>query len=250
MRNLSVFFLSLAFMVCFFGKMTAQDSKDPQSRHVIVTLKSGERVDGYIHTGWRPGGLSMKRPNYSFKITKESDGNDPVKYTADDIESIEYTEITENNPDGARWESRPLASPSIGNRNRTVQMLLGVKKVGKNATVYWYEGWTDNGGGGMTKYKRYLETYYGVRFHNDPDGIVYPYMLVNTILMDPKYPGLKKFCKNWFKGEEGKVHKKEANQNVSWILDMYDAYLAQGGAGNADADSTEDDDNSEGTDNQ
>ncbi len=230
MRHFIVFAISLALMAGSSGKMAAQDSKDPESRHVTVTLKSGEKVDGYIHSGWRPGGLSMKRPNYSFKMTKEPDGNDPVKYTADDVESIVYTETSENNPDGVRWESRPLASPGIGNRNRTVQMLLCVKKVGENATVYWYEAWTDNGGGGMTKYKRYLETYYGVRFHNDPDGVVYPYMLVNTVLMNQKYPGLKDFCKNWFKGEEGKVHKKEAAENVAWVLDMYDAYLAQGGS--------------------
>ncbi|MGM9774571.1 MAG: hypothetical protein ACI3Y2_05145 [Candidatus Egerieousia sp.] len=243
MRKLLLFILSAAFVAGSFGKLNAQDSKDPESWHVIVTLKSGETVDGYIHSGWRPGGLQMKKPNYSFKITKEPNGSDPVKYTADDIISIDYTEKTENNPAGARFESRPLANPGIGNRNRTSQMILGVKKVGENATVYWYEAWTDNGGGGMTKYKRYVETYYGVRFHNDPDGIVYPYMLVNTVLMNPKYPGLKDFCKNWFKGEDGKAHKKEAEQNVAWMLDMYDAYLAQGGGRSADSDKAKDSDN-------
>ena len=45
--------------------------------------------------------------------------------------------------------------------------------------------------------------------------------------MDPKYPGLKDFCKKWFKSPEGKVHKQEAEENDAWILDMYDAYLAQ-----------------------
>ena len=33
----------------------------------------------------------------------------------------------------------------------------------------------------------------------------------------------------WFKGPEGKDHKKEAEENDAWILDMYDAYLEQMG---------------------
>lgn len=73
---------------------------------------------------------------------------------------------------------------------------------------------------------RSLQTNYGVRFHNDPEGIVYPYTLVNSVLMKDRYPGLQDFCKKWFKGPEGKVHDKEAEENDSWILDMYDAYLA------------------------
>ena len=55
---------------------------------------------------------------------------------------------------------------------------------------------------------RSLQTNYGVRFHNDPEGIVYPYMLVNSVLMKDRYPGLKEFCKKWFKGPEGKAHNK------------------------------------------
>ena len=59
-------------------------------------------------------------------------------------------------------------------------------------------------------------------------------MLVNSVLMKDRYPGLQDFCKKWFKGPESKVHKKEAEENDAWILDMYDAYLEQMGdeAGN------------------
>lgn len=81
---------------------------------------------------------------------------------------------------------------------------------------------------------RSLQTNYGIRFHNDPEGIVYPYTLVNSVLMKDKYPGLQDFCKKWFKGPEGKVHNKEADENDSWILDMYDAYLEQMGDEAAD----------------
>ena len=44
-----------------------------------------------------------------------------------------------------------------------------------------------------------------------------------------KKPGLKEFSKNWFKGKEGKARKKEADADGdgTWMLDMYEAYLAQ-----------------------
>ena len=78
--------------------------------------------------------------------------------------------------------------------------------MGKNATTYWWKIWVASGVNGMS---RSLQTNYGVRFHNDPEGIVYPYMLVNSVLMKDRYPGLKEFCKKWFKGPEGKAHNKE-----------------------------------------
>lgn len=96
----------------------------------------------------------------------------------------------------------------------------------KNATTYWWKIWVASGVNGMS---RSLQTNYGVRFHNDPEGIVYPYMLFNSVLMKDRYPGLKEFCKKWFKGPEGKAHNKEADESASWILDMYDAYLEQMG---------------------
>lgn len=75
----------------------------------------------------------------------------------------------------------------------------------QDATTYWWKIWVASGVNGMS---RSLQTNYGVRFHNDPEGIVYPYMLVNSVLMKDRYPGLKEFCKKWFKGPEGKAHNK------------------------------------------
>lgn len=59
--------------------------------------------------------------------------------------------------------------------------------------------------------------------------IVYIPMLVNSVLLKDKKPGLKEFSKNWFKGKEGKARKKEADADGdgTWMLDMYEAYLAQ-----------------------
>ena len=218
--------LCAAALLAAFSTLIPAEAKekDPESQHVIVTLKSGEKVDGYIRRGWHAESSVFKTENFSFKITKTPDDKEPIEYTADDVESIEYTEVTEDNPDGIRWESHPLAKPNFADRYHTLQRLFCVDKVGENATVYWWKVWAATG---PNMARRQLVTYFGVRFHSDPDGIVYPYTLVNSVLMDPKYPGLKDFCKKWFKDPEGKVHKKEAEENDAWILDMYDAYLAQ-----------------------
>ena len=218
--------LCAAALLAAFSTLIPAEAKekDPESQHVIVTLKSGEKVDGYIRRGWHAESSVFKTENFSFKITKTPDDKEPIEYTADDVESIEYTEVTEDNPDGIRWESHPLAKPNFADRYHTLQRLFCVDKVGENATVYWWKVWAATG---PNMARRQLVTYFGVRFHSDPDGIVYPYTLVNSVLMDPKYPGLKDFCKKWFKSPEGKVHKKEAEENDAWILDMYDAYLAQ-----------------------
>lgn len=224
MKHLLFCLLALAAVFGTTNRAEAKDQKDEESQHVIVTLKSGEQIDGYVHRGWHAENSMFKKENFSFKIKKTPEDKEPVEYTADDVVSIEYTEETENNPDGIRWESRPLARPNFSSRYNTIQRLVCVDKVGENATVYWWKVWAATG---QNFSSRQLVTYFGVRFHNDAEGIVYPYSLVNSVLMDPKYPGLKDFCKNWFKGPEGKVHKKEAKENDAWILDMYDAYLAQ-----------------------
>lgn len=88
------FLLYAAIVLAVFGSISHADAKDPEDqefRHVVVTLKSGEKVEGYLHRGWHAEGALLKQENYSFKITKTPDDKEPVKYTADDVESVEYT---------------------------------------------------------------------------------------------------------------------------------------------------------------
>lgn len=224
MRQILLSVLTLAATAGIVFTAQAKDPSDDEARHVIVTLKSGEKVDGYIRRGWQAESSVFKNENYSFKIIRTPDDKEPVTYRAEDVVSVDYVEVTENDPDGVRWESRPLASPNFASRYNTLQRLLCVDKVGKNATIYWWKVWVTTDFGG-----RRLQTNFGVRFHNDPEGIVYPYMLVNSVLMKDRYPGLQKFCKGWFKGPDKKLHNKEANESEDWILDMYDAYLEQMG---------------------
>lgn len=218
--------LGSLLILCNLVPSQAQKKKDQEYRHIIVTLASGEKIEGYVKTGWHAEASLLKKSNYSFKMTATPESKEAIKYTADEIQTIEYTEKYENNPDGIRWESRELAMPSIKDRYRTVRRFVCLDKTGDNASIYWWKDWDYVTNGSGTK--RTLKTYWGIRFHDeDKEGeIVYSYLLATSVLLKNKKPGLKEFSKNWFKGKEGKEHKKQAKEDPTWMLDMYDAYLA------------------------
>lgn len=226
MKHYLLSFLLMMSVISIFQTASAKEPKDNESRHVIVTLKSGEKVEGYIYQNWQPENSPFRKPNYMFKMTLNPDDDEKIEYTADDIISVKFVKVTENNPEGQLWESRSLARPNFRSRYNTTQRLFCVNKVGKNATTYW---WNVLASAGQNLSRQEIKTYFGVRFHNDPDGIVYTYSLVNSVLTDKKYPGLSDFYMEWFKGPEGKVHQKESEENDAWILDMYDAYLEKMG---------------------
>lgn len=77
-----------------------EETRGSEFRRVIVTLKSGEKVEGYLKSGWHADGALLKKENYSFKITKTPDDKESVKYTADEVTCIDYAEKTEENPNG------------------------------------------------------------------------------------------------------------------------------------------------------
>ncbi len=136
MKQLLLYVAFLLASVGTISQATAKEPEDSESDHVIVTLKSGEKVDCYIHRGWHAESSMFKKENFSFKVTKTPDDQEPIQYTADDVVSIDYVEATENHPDGLRWESHPLARPNFASRYNTLQRLFCVDKVGKNATTY------------------------------------------------------------------------------------------------------------------
>lgn len=106
--------------LCGFGmpqQLEAQKlKKDPESYRVIVTLSDSSTVEGYLKKGWHADNSFLKTENYSFKLVKNPDDKEPVKYTAEEVLSIDYAGGSEQNPDGIRWESHAIASPGIGNR--------------------------------------------------------------------------------------------------------------------------------------
>lgn len=204
-----------------------KEPKDQEYRRVVLTLKTGERIEGYLTAMWQPAPLQFKRPNYSLKLAETPDGKrgESTKYTADEVAEVAYTEPTSEYPEGIVWESHPVASPSIGNRDKTYNMFVCKDASSEHATVYWYKNWTTQQTGNISR--RVLITIFCLRFHDDPDGIVYPYELLNTVLLKEKKPGFREHIKEWFKGAEGKERKKERKDgDYAWMLDCYEAYLA------------------------
>ena len=124
MKNL---FLVVLALCVYIPQANAQKVKDQEFRRVVVTLTSGEKVEGYVKRGWHAEASAFKKSNYSFKMTATPDDKEVLKYTADEVVCIDYTEKTENNPDGIRWESRELASPSIADRYRTIPPCMSGK---------------------------------------------------------------------------------------------------------------------------
>ena len=51
MKHLFLFAVALLATIGTISRAEAKDPEDAESDHVIVTLKSGEKVDGYIHRG-------------------------------------------------------------------------------------------------------------------------------------------------------------------------------------------------------
>ena len=125
-----------------FGTATpaqAKKPKDQEFRHVIVTLATGEQVDGYLTSNWHADAslFQFKKENFSFKLAPSPDSKETTRYTADEVTSVEYVERTEDAPDGIRWESHPIAAPGLSDRYRTMRRLVCDYKTGENATVYW-----------------------------------------------------------------------------------------------------------------
>lgn len=200
----------------------AKKPEDQEFRRVVVTLNDGTTVDGYLHRNWHAEASLLKRENYSFKIVPTPESKEATRYTADEVRSIEYTEKSENHPDGIRWESHPVATPNFKSRYHTTRQFVCCGRANDRAALYWWKTWdvTTNAQGQTRK----LITVKGIRFSEDT--VVYRYSLVNSVLLKDKKPGLQEFMKAWFKGPEGKARKKESKEDGTWMLRMYDDYLA------------------------
>lgn len=207
---------------------------DQEFRHIVITLLSGEQVDGYIHRNWSAvtSYYTLKRPNYSLKIvpTPEDKGNEAVKYTADEIDYFVFVEPTEAYPDGERWEARNLSRPSIKNRYNTSRSLMCLEKRGEHASLYKWVGLYSGGNQGR---QTIAATTYGVKFGFS--DTVYPiwanasnaFFDTMVILLKKEQPELSAYLKEYFKkGPDHKAHYKEFKQDASYLLRVYEEWLA------------------------
>ena len=63
MKHYLLSFLLTMAVFCVFQTASANEPEDNESRHVIVTLKSGEKVEGYIYRNWQPENSPFREPN-------------------------------------------------------------------------------------------------------------------------------------------------------------------------------------------
>ena len=234
------FLTAVCTALVLFGIVSRAEAKKPEDqefRHVIITLNSGEKVDGYIHRNWEVNAYSMKKANYSLKIVPSPDakGDEATKYTADDIDNIVFVEASEAEPAGMRWESHDLIQPNLKDRYHTTKMLMIVEKEGDNATLYRWRGYASvslpNG-----RQRTYIATYRGVRFHDqERNNIVYYIMKDKALemqilkaLFKRDQPELEqKITEYFYKGKEKKAHAKELVEDPTLFLRVYDEYLSE-----------------------
>lgn len=235
----SLFFIAAAVAVSLSaGVVSAQESgrnkkeKDQEYRHIIVTLNSGEKVDGYIHRGWNVTAFDLRRENYSVKIVPSPDSKEAVKYTVDDMDNIVFVELTEGDPDGKLWEVCEKPAPAIGNTSRTIKTLMCVEKKGENSAVYWWNGRISVPAGPNGKTRIKVVTFYGIKFGDN--DIVYPFMcggkrdmgLLIALLKRGDEPELAETFRQYFiKGKEAKMHSKELKDDPTLVMRVYDEYL-------------------------
>ena len=234
------FLTAVCTALVLFGIVSRAEAKKPEDqefRHVIITLNSGEKVDGYIHRNWEVNAYSMKKANYSLKIGPSPDakGDEATKYTADDIDNIVFVEASEAEPAGMRWESHDLIQPNLKDRYHTTKMLMIVEKEGDNATLYRWRGYASvplpNG-----RQRTSIATYRGVRFHDqERNNIVYYIMKDKALemqilkaLFKRDQPELEqKITEYFYKGKEKKAHAKELVEDPTLFLRVYDEYLSE-----------------------
>ena len=72
MKHFFLYALAALTTIGMISHAEAKDPEDAESDHVIVTLKSGEKVDCYVHSGWYAENSRFKKENYSFKSYKNA----------------------------------------------------------------------------------------------------------------------------------------------------------------------------------
>ena len=122
MKNL---FLVVLALCVYIPQANAQKVKDQEFRRVVVTLTSGEKVEGYVKRGWHAEASAFKKSNYSFKMTATPDDKEVLKYTADEVVSI------------IRKRQRIILTVSAGNRVSWRHLPLPIVTVRYAALYVW-----------------------------------------------------------------------------------------------------------------
>lgn len=100
-----ILLLATLFAISAAGAQAQSLKKDPDSYHVIITLANGEKVDGYLKSGWHAENSLLKKENYSFKVIKN----------LQDIRSLSNIRPRRSFPSNIRTPPRPIPMEHAGN---------------------------------------------------------------------------------------------------------------------------------------
>ena len=121
MKNL---FLVVLALCVYIPQANAQKVKDQEFRRVVVTLTSGEKVEGYVKRGWHAEASAFKKSNYSFKMTATPDDKEVLKYMKSYVSII-------------RKRQRIILTVSAGNRVSWRHLPLPIVTVRYAALYVW-----------------------------------------------------------------------------------------------------------------
>lgn len=165
--------LILAFMVnCVaWGKdLSEQD-------HVRVTFNDGTQIEGYVTKYWSEPS-TFGQMNRVFWLSNGIDGNNPSKYTADEVKSIDFlVKVYERNYEHVI--SAEVANPSTFKPHRSKRQFVHVENYTSRGTVYW---WNAIDSQKMQLGAVTMSTIYGVCFEGE--NIIVPFLTGNVISMN------------------------------------------------------------------
>lgn len=163
--------LALTVNCVAWGKdLTEQD-------HVRVVLNDGTRIEGYVTKYWSEPS-TFGTMNRVFWLSSSIDGSNPVRYTADEVKTIDFiVKISDRNYEHV--VSAEVANPSTFKPHRSKRQFVHVEDSTDRGVVYW---WNAIDSQQMQLGTVTMSTIYGVCFEGET--IIVPFLTGNVISMN------------------------------------------------------------------
>lgn len=163
--------LALTVNCAAWGKdLTEQD-------HVRVVLNDGTRIEGYVTKYWSEPS-TFGTMNRVFWLSSSIDGSNPVKYTADEVKTIDFiVKISDRNYEHV--VAAEVANPSTFKPHRSKRQFVHVEDSTALGVVYW---WNAIDSQQMQLGTVTMSTIYGVCFEGE--SIIVPFLTGNVISMN------------------------------------------------------------------
>ncbi|MDE7155936.1 MAG: hypothetical protein K2N79_06595 [Muribaculaceae bacterium] len=227
---LATFFVAIA-LPCV-AKKDKKVETDKEDVHVNVILFSGDTINGYLRSDFKTGLKNMFSKsgtiNQYINVGEQPRGGETRRLSASEVKEYHFLEPTEGYPEGARTISERINSPVPFKPHASVRGFAYVKDTRECGTILWWRVWKSYGGRN-TQYR--LVTAVGVKLKGAKaayplivDGSIEMWGIMNYLKR--KYPELYQYINEYyFKGKDGKAHRKELLDNPSTFMVLYEDFL-------------------------